>query len=150
MRYFVPFLFCCTLMAEVANMSGSWALNEKRSRFGDNPHPSQVFLKIEHNEPKLKYSGNTNHANEGQINDFQFDGAIDGKEYIGKQDNGDRRVTFRRVNDNTVESLSKLAEGELSSRETVSSDGRTLERRMTFRGKDGKTRRWVEIYEKKQ
>jgi hypothetical protein len=33
---------------------------------------------------------------------------------------------------------------------TLSGDGRTLERKMTFRDSEGKKREWTEIYEKKQ
>ena len=137
-------------IAEVANMSGMWVLNPDRSRFGDNPHPSNVSLSIQHNEPAFKYTGTVNHANEGHIIDFNFDGAIDGKEYTVKEDRGDRKTTFRRVNDRVVESHSKWSDGELKSRITMSSDGRTLERRMEFTDRAGKKRDWVEIYEKKQ
>lgn len=139
-----------SLIAETANMGGSWMLNEKRSRFGDVPHPANVSLTIEHNEPKLKYSGTVSDPADGQINDFNFDGAVDGKEYVVKQDNGDRKVTFRRINDRTVESVSKFPDGELRSTLIMSADGRTLERRMRYSGKDAKNRSWTEIYEKKQ
>jgi hypothetical protein len=151
MRYALTFLMAAGLVfAEAANMSGTWALNIERSRFGDNPHPSNVVLTIQHNEPALKYSGTVNHPNEGHIIDFQFDGAIDGKTYTVKEDRGDRQTVFRRVNDRAVESDSKWTDGELKSRITISQDGRTLERRMEFRDRAGKKRNWTEIYEKKQ
>jgi hypothetical protein len=147
---FLLVLAAASAPAEVANMSGTWALNEDRSRFGDHPRPSGVVLTIEHSEPRLKYSGTVNHAGEGHILDFQFDGAIDGKPYVSNQDRGDRSIVFKRVNDRSVESQSKWADGELRSTMTVSSDGRTLERTMTFRDREGKKREWTEIYEKKQ
>jgi hypothetical protein len=151
MRYLSLILVtACTLAAEVANMSGSWVLNEKRSRFGDNPRPANVTLNVQHEEPKLKYSGEVNHANEGHNIDFSFDGTIDGKQHTIKEDRGDRQVTFRRVNDRVVESVSKWSDGELRSTITMSRDGRTLERRMNFKDRDGKRREWVEVYEKKQ
>jgi hypothetical protein len=131
-------------------MSGTWVLNEKRSRFGDNPRPGNVTLTVEHNEPKLKYSGTVNHADEGHIIDFNFDGAIDGKPYTVKEDRGDRTVTFKRVNDRAVESESKWSDGQLHATVTLSRDGRTMERKMSFKDRDGKRREWVEIYEKKQ
>jgi hypothetical protein len=142
-------LLCAsTLMAEVANMGGTWVLDAKRSR-GD-VKPGEVVLTVEHTEPRFKYSGSANNPTEGSVNDFAFEGAIDGKEYVVKQDRGDRRVTFRRVSDRVVESVSKGPEGEISSRITMSRDGNTMERRMTFRGADGKTRTWTEIYAKKK
>ena len=151
MKYLYGFLLTAGIaLAEVANMSGTWALNVDRSRFGNNPHPSNVALTIQHNEPSFKYSGTVNHPDEGHMIDFNFDGAIDGKEYTVKEDRGDRKTTFRRVNDRVVESRSKWSDGELTSRITISSDGRTLERRMEFRDREGKKRDWTEIYEKKQ
>lgn len=131
-------------------MGGNWVLNEQRSRFGDNPRPGNVFLTIEHNEPKLKYTGTVNQPTEGSIQDFSFDGAIDGKEYTIKQDGGDRKVVFKRINDRTVESVQSLNGGQLRSGMTMSSDRKTLERTMNFKDRDGKNRTWTEIYEKKQ
>jgi hypothetical protein len=137
-------------MAAVANMSGTWVLDQKRSRFGD-VRPGEVVLTIEHNDPKFKYSGTTNNVVEGAVNDFAFDGAIDGKEYVVKQDNkGDRRVTFRRVNDRVVESVTSGPEGEIRSRITMSHDSNSMERRMSVKMRDGKTRNWVEVYAKKK
>ena len=151
MKSLYAFLFTAAVaLAEVANMSGTWMLNPQRSRFDNNPHPSNVAITIQHNEPSLKYSGTVNHANEGHIIDFKFEGAIDGKEYTIKEDRGDRKTTFRRVSDRVVESRSKWSDGQLKSTMTMSGDGRTLERRMEFTDREGKKRDWVEIYEKKQ
>ena len=131
-------------------MSGSWVLNLQRSRFGDNPHPAGVTLTVEHNELSLRYTGQVNQPAEGQINDFSFDGAIDGKQYPVKEDRTQRSIMFKRVNDRVVESLSKWSDGELRSVITMSRDGRTMERRMTFKDRAGKTVEWTEIYEKKK
>ena len=71
MKYALSFLITGGIaLAEVANMSGTWALNAGRSSYGDNPRPSNVLLTIQHNEPSLKYSGTVNHPNEGHIIDF--------------------------------------------------------------------------------
>ena len=137
-------------MAEPVNMSGTWVLNEQRSRFGDQPRPGNVTLTVEHNEPKLRYSGVVNHPNEGHILDFNFDGAVDGRQYTVREDRGGRTVVFKRVNDRVLQSFSKWSDGELTSTITMSRDGRTMERKMAFRDRDGKRREWVEIYEKKQ
>jgi len=64
MRLLPALLFALSLLAEVSGMGGQWVLNEKRSRFGDNPRPGNVFLNIEHNEPKFKYTGTVNRAGE--------------------------------------------------------------------------------------
>lgn len=151
MRYLALSLITAAFaLAEIAGMSGTWVLNAERSRFGDNPRPSNVTLTVEHQEPKFKYTGTVNHPNEGQMIDFHFDGAIDGKQYVVKEDRGDRTVTFKRVNDRVVESTSTWTDGELHSTITISRDGRTMERKMAFKDRDGKRREWTEIYEKKQ
>jgi hypothetical protein len=151
MRYLALLLITAVLaMAEPANMSGTWILNEKRSRFGNNPRPGNVVLSIQHQEPKLRYSGTTSQPDEGNIIDFHFDGAIDGKPYVVKEDRGDRTITFRRVNDRVVESDSRWSDGDLHSMITMSGDGRTMERKMSFKDRLGKRREWVEVYEKKQ
>lgn len=151
MKYVTGLLFVSmTLAAEVANMGGSWVLNVERSRFGNNPHPAGVTLNIEHNEPKFKYAGTVNQPNEGQFTNFSFDGAIDGKEYVAKEDRGDRKTSFRRRSDRVIESMSKFEDGTVRSTITMSADGKTLERQMHFRDRDGKERGWVEIYEKKK
>jgi len=143
-------ILASSLAAAVANMGGTWMLDQKRSRFADDMRPGQVTLTIEHDDPQLKYSGTTNNPTEGAINDFSYDGAVDGKEHVVKQDKGDRRVTFKRINGRTVESLSKGPEGEVRSRITMSREGHSMERRMTVKAPDGKTRRWVEVYTKKK
>lgn len=137
-------------MAAVSNMGGTWVLDQERSRFAGGLRPGDVTLTIEHNEPQLKYTGTVNNPPEGAINDFKFEGAIDGKEYVVKQDNGDRRITFRRLNDRTVESISHGPEGEIRSRIAMSRDGNSMERRMTLKAPDGKTRSWTEVYAKKK
>ena len=146
----VLLITCAAALADVANLSGTWSLNPDRSRFGSNPHPAGVILTIQHNEPSLKYSGTVNQSSEGHAIDFQFDGAIDGKPYTIKEDRGDRTTTFRRVSDRVIESVSKWSDGELKSTITISGDGKTLERRMNFRDREGKKRDWTEIYERKQ
>jgi hypothetical protein len=75
---------------------------------------------------------------------------LDGKPYTIQQDRGERQVTLRRISDRAVESRSEWSDGDLRSTITISGDGKTLERVMVFRDRAGKTRRWVEIYEKKQ
>lgn len=150
MRYLAFLLMMATMaVAEVANMSGTWMLNLERSRFGDNPRPGNVTLTVQHDEPKLKYDGTVNHASEGHVIDFRFDGAVDGKPYVVKEDRSDRTITFKRVNDRTVASDSKWSDGQLHTTITISSDGRTMERKMDFKDRMGKHREWVEIYEKK-
>ncbi len=136
--------------ADVANMSGNWKLNVKKSKF-DKAAPTNVTLHIEHNEPALKYSGSVTGSQEGQPDTFAFDGAIDEKIYPVKEgaDTG-RTIKFKRKSANTVESWSSDRDhiSEEYAVTTVSGDGKSLVRTMSVKHKDGTKRNWVEHYDK--
>jgi hypothetical protein len=138
------------MLAEVANMSGTWVLNVKRSQWGNKPSPTRVDLVIEHNEPALKYSGTTQAPDERGATSFSFTGAIDQKEYVVKEDTGERRVRFRRTSDNTVEGVYIGPDGKTqeTTKTTISRDARTLIRHVTVKLPDSRTSRWTEVYEK--
>ena len=136
--------------ADVANMSGSWKLNLKRSKFEKNAAPLDVTLRIEHSEPKLKYSGSVTGSQEGHPDTFEFDGAIDEKIYPVKEgaDTG-RTIKFKRKSRNTVESWSSDRDNiEEYAETTVSGDGKGLIRTMHVKHKDGTRRNWTEYYDK--
>jgi hypothetical protein len=146
-------LACSFLMAaEVADMSGTWSLNTKRSRWGKMPQPSNIELRIEHKEPAFTYSGTINRPDEAASTSFEFHGAIDGKEYDVKEDNKvQRKIAFERKNDRTITSKSHFPDGRgvETSVMTLSRDGRTLSREMEFKPKGASSQKWTEIYEKK-
>jgi hypothetical protein len=139
--------------AEVANMSGSWWLDVKRSRWDDKMRPpNSVALEIQHNEPALKYSGIANAAGEDTPTKFEFEGAIDGKPHTLIEDGKQRQIAFKRKSDRSIESVSHPS-GSISVEEstfTLSRDGNTLEHKMKVRGADGIEREWVEVYEKRR
>lgn len=113
--------------------------------------PSTVLLTIEHNEPALKYSGTVTPTTEDAPTKFEFNGAIDGKEYPAKEGSSERGMKFTRKSDRVIESDATLSDGsEEHSILTLSGDGRTLERRMRVRTRDGARREWTEIYEKRR
>jgi hypothetical protein len=137
--------------AEVANMSGAWKLNVKKSKFDKNAAPLNVMLTIQHQEPALKYSGTVQGSQEGHPDTFEFNGAIDEKIYPVKENAGTgRTIKFKRVNDRTVESWSSDANNmEEYARTTVQRDGKTMVREMTVKDKSGQTKRtWTEVYDK--
>ena len=141
------------LAADVANMSGTWVLNLKRSKFDSKmTSPGTVILEIQHNEPSLKYSGTVSRAGEKEPTKFEYSGAIDGKQYQAKEDQNTRTIVFRRRTQRSVESHSTLQDGK--SKEyaliTMSRDGKTLNRQIKFTDPNGAVRQWTEVYEKKQ
>ena len=136
--------------ADVANMSGGWKLNVNKSKYEHNP-PVNVLLTIQHQEPALKYSGTVQSSQEGQLDTFEFDGAIDEKIYPVKENaKTGRTIKFKRVNDRTVESWSSDGTGmEEYARTTVERDGKTMVREITVKDKNSKAKRtWTEFYEK--
>jgi hypothetical protein len=152
MKVLLSLLLCLSLgsAADVANMTGSWKLNVKKSKFEKNAAPLDVVLKIEHAEPALKYWGTVTGSQEGHPDTFEFNGAIDDKIYPVKEsvDTG-RTIKFKRKSRNAVESWSsdknKMEEYAVT---TISSDGKSLVRTMNVKQKDGSRRTWTEYYDK--
>jgi hypothetical protein len=135
--------------ADVANMTGVWKLNVKKSKFDKEAAPLNVELKIEHNDPSLKYWGSVQRNQESSPDTFEFQGAIDDKTYPVKESaNTGRTIKFARKSPRTVESWSSDATMEERAEMTVPRNGKTLVRRMHVKQKDGKTREWTEVYDK--
>jgi len=140
------------LFAGVANMSGTWKLNVKRSEWGNKPAPDHVFITIEHNDPSLKYSGSVQAPGESNESKFEFNGAIDGKEYTLKDDEGTHRVRMTRKSDNSIETVMIGPDGETqgTSTTTLAADGKTMFRKVRAKLANGQTSEWTEVYEKQK
>jgi hypothetical protein len=133
-------------------MSGTWALNVKRSNWGDKPSPVRVDIVIEHREPAFKYSGSSQAPDERDASTFEFNGAIDDKEYpVIENGKSTRKAKFKRTADNTVEAVYFGPDGKQaeSTRTTLSRDGKTLVRQVRIKLPDGRISSWSEVYEKK-
>jgi hypothetical protein len=137
-------------MADVANMSGTWTLNVKRSEWGNKPSPTRVDLVIEHSEPAFKYSGTAQAPDERGPSSFQFSGAIDQKEYPVKEDNSSRKARFKRTSDSTIEGVYIGPDGKTqeTTKITLSRDGKTMVREVSIKLPDGRTSSWKEVYER--
>jgi hypothetical protein len=136
--------------ADVANMTGVWKLNVKKSKYQKNAAPLSVELKIEHNDPSFKYTGTVQRNQESAPDTFEFQGAIDEKIYPVKENNNTgRTIKFARKSPHTIESWSSDATMEEHALTTLSSSGKLLTRKMHVKQKkDGKTRDWTEVYDK--
>ena len=138
--------------ADVANMSGNWALNVKRSDWGKRSAPSRVDLVIEHNEPSFKYRGTTQSTDERGPSTFEFNGAIDDKQYPVKEDKSERKARFKRTSDNAIEGVYFGPDGKPAERTTMRllRDGKTLVMQVRLKLPDGTENSWTEVYEKQQ
>lgn len=133
------------------NLSGTWNLNVAKSTWGKKPKPQSCVVKVEHNEPSLKYMGEVT-ASSGEPNTaFEFDGAIDGKEYPVKTPSGDGTRVIRRVDAYTTVSETKSKDGRFfqTARTALSKDGKVLTRQLQVKGPTGDVK-WTEVYERVQ
>src|SRR5437773_1601178 len=75
-----------------------------------NPKPKTIMIKLVHKDPAFKYSVTVTNA-EGQPNNVEFKGAIDGKPYKETGTQGGTTVTYKRTNDSTIEGTATSADG---------------------------------------
>jgi hypothetical protein len=137
------------LLAEAANLGGQWVLNIKESDWGKKKAPQNLVVNVEHQEPKLKYSGELTPSLEGQRVTFTFDGAVDGKEYRVREDNDERKIKVERVNDYTIKTTTTSLDGASTETATITiaRDGKRLTRRITLKAPEGEAT-WTEVYDK--
>jgi len=136
------------LAAQVGNLSGTWRLNVQKSNWGKHRRPVSVVVKIEHNEPVLKYTGAVVDA-DGDSRTIAFDQRIDGKEYSAETGSGPGKITVARVDASTLSVLIKSDDGKYvqTIRTALSRDGKVLTRRLQLKAADGE-QVWTEVYEK--
>ncbi|MBC7771522.1 MAG: hypothetical protein H7210_03390 [Pyrinomonadaceae bacterium] len=135
--------------ADVQNMGGSWKLNQEKSRWGKRDKPTGVELKIEHNEPAIRYTGTVINANATDRRDFKFDGAIDGQPHPATGPEGEGAMTINRVNKFTTKWTFRSNDGKVTEEAmtSISGNGREMTRRMERKAPEG-TVTWTEFYEK--
>jgi hypothetical protein len=137
--------------AEVVNMSGTWALNVEKSKWGQVPKPVSVVVTVDHKEPAISYTGRIVQVDGEESREFTFQGAIDGKAYPLQRNLGDGKVILKRVDDTTITSEFTSNDGAFKEnvRSTITRDGKVLRRMMERRGTSGEMA-WMEVYEKRQ
>lgn len=145
-------VFLCFALTAAAgppvSLTGAWRLNIGKSIWGSRPKPVSVTLRIDHSEPSLTYSGVVIYSGE-DARTFHFAGAIDGKPYEMDRSFGHGTVTLRRVDAFTFESEFRSGDGRSveTTRTTISSDGRTLTRRIRVQTGESSTT-CTEVYDR--
>ena len=138
------------LAQQAADMSGTWRLNIEKSAWGKHPKPSNGTITIEHHEPSFKYHGRVGLHQGSETADqesFEFDGAIDGKDYPLTGTPAQGSASIRRVNARQIISQRKGPDGAVieTARTTISADGKQLVRSVEAIGPHGKIS-WTEFY----
>ncbi len=135
--------------APIQSMGGSWKLNVDKSKWGKRDRPASIDLKIEHNDPSIKYHGTVINADGSDKREFDFDGAIDGKAYPGNGPDGPGTITITRVNAYATKWTFRSKDGKVSEEAvtTVSRDGKQLTRRILRKTPTGELA-WTEVYDK--
>jgi hypothetical protein len=153
-RYLPKAAFACIALAvqmsagQVPNISGTWTLNVEKSKWGNTQKPVTASVEVDHQEPKLKYTGQVVYTGDDSRK-YAFDGAIDGKDYSANPSYGTGKISLKRVNAYTFDSVFKTDDGKIieTTRTVVSHDGKVMTRSIHLQG--AQDRHWTEIYEKK-
>ncbi|MCW5982918.1 MAG: hypothetical protein KIT09_32815 [Bryobacteraceae bacterium] len=134
------------LAQEPRNMTGAWELDVNHSIWGNASKPLYVVMRIEHQEPLLRYSGVVAYGDE-ETRQLTFDGRIDGQEYAMTRSFGAGRIVIRRTSASAIRSVFTTHDGRYveTATTTVSRDGKTLTRRIHVKGPSNETE-WTEIY----
>jgi hypothetical protein len=137
---------------QAVNMSGTWHLNIEKSVWGKHPKPSNGTITIEHHEPSFKYTGRVGIHQGSETADqesFQFDGAVDGKDYPLTGSPAQGSASMRRVSSRQIVSQRKSPDGKVieTARTTISADGKQLVRSVDATGPNGKIS-WTEYYDR--
>ena len=153
-RHFPLLLLAAVLVpdvspAQVADMTGTWILNKKRSSWGSSVRPFGVIMHIEHREPRLKYDGTITYADEDS-REFAYDGAIDGQPRAADRPAGSGTMTHQRVGPREFKTEFRTTGGQFvqTVNTVISRDGKTLTRSLRIETKEG-VRRWTEVYDRK-
>jgi hypothetical protein len=154
----ITLLFAATLLTALAQVpgfdfdrgsfSGTWKLNQQKSKWRGLRKPVSVIVSIEHKQSAFSYSGSVVDA-DGEIRHFEFNGSVDGKEYPTVREYGEGVVTLQWAGPNTLVATFKTNDGrwvETTTR-SLSRDGKRLAQQSHLRAPDGEFT-WTEFYDK--
>jgi hypothetical protein len=130
------------------NQAGTWKLNVAKSKYSPGPAPKEGTLTIESQADGLKFTIHGTNA-EGKAVHFEMSPKYDGKDYPMTGNPDADMISMKKVDDNTIETVSKKGgKPVMTVRSVVSKDGKT--RTTTQKGtnaKGGKGNNTI-VYEK--
>ena len=118
------------------NQAGTWKLNVAKSKYSPGPAPKEGTLTIESQADGLKFTVHGTDA-EGKVVHIEFSPKYDGKDYPATGLPGADTISMKKIDDNTIETVSKK-DGKvvMTTRSVVSKNGKT--RTTTQTGKNAK------------
>ena len=130
------------------NNVGTWKLNLAKSKYIPGPAPFDGTLKIEPETNGLKFTFHGTDA-EGKPVDFEFSPRFDGKDYrvtgLAEADT----IVLKRLNANTIETVTKKAgKPVMTTRSVVSKDGKTRTSTQTGKNASGQEVKNTLVYDK--
>jgi len=118
------------------NQAGTWKLNVAKSKYSPGPAPKEGTLTIESQADGLKFTIHGTDA-EGKAVHMEFSPKYDGKDYPATGMPGADTISMKKIDDNTIETVSKKGGKPLiTTKSVVSKDGKT--RTTTQKGTNAK------------
>ena len=118
------------------NQAGTWKLNVAKSKYSPGPAPKEGILTIESQADGLKFTIHGTNA-EGKAVHFEMSPKYDGKDYPMTGNPDADMISMKKVDDNTIETVSKKGgKPVMTVRSVVSKDGKT--RTTTQKGTNAK------------
>jgi hypothetical protein len=118
------------------NQAGTWKLNVAKSKYSPGPAPKEGTLTIESQADGLKFTIHGTDA-EGKAVHMEFAPKYDGKDYPATGMPGADTISMKKINENTIETVSKNGgKPVMTTKSVVSKDGKT--RTTTQKGTNAK------------
>jgi hypothetical protein len=116
------------------NNVGTWKLNLAKSKYSPGPAPKSQTLKLEAAEDGVKYTADGIGA-DGKPTHAEFMAKYDGKDYPFKGNPDADTISYKRIDANNVEAVTKKnGKTTITGKVVVSKDGKT--RTLTLTGKN--------------
>jgi hypothetical protein len=130
------------------NWLGTWKLNTAKSKYSPGPMPKSQTLKQEAWEGGMKLTTDGTDA-DGKTTHAEYAAKYDGKDYPWKGNPNADMISVKRIDDNSYETVWKLkGKVTITSKTTVSRDGKSRTTTQTGTDAQGKTVNNVVVYDK--